>query len=88
MASASANYKLLDEQIKPFHIGNRTESTALLAWFIENVMREDPEQVEDAICDGGGDKGIDGIVFDEGSNDLFVLQSEAPQERDGNARRR
>jgi len=69
------DYDLIETQAAPFYVGNRTRSTALLAWFIENVMREDPDAVEDAICDGGGDKGIDAIVFDEDNNELFVLQA-------------
>jgi hypothetical protein len=75
VSTAGDAYQLLEDQVAFALFGNRTLSTALLAWFIENVMREDPDQVEDAICDGGGDKGIDAIVFDEGSNELFVLQS-------------
>jgi len=68
-------HDLIEAQTVPFYVGNRTRSTALLAWFIEHVMREDPDAVEDAICDGGGDKGIDAIVFDEDANELFVLQA-------------
>lgn len=75
MTLSESEYELLDEQADLYHLGNRTRSTALLAWFIENVMREDPANVEDAICDGGGDRGIDGIVFDEDANELFVLQA-------------
>ncbi len=75
MATIDDTYKALEDQVAFALFGNRTLSTALLAWFIENVMREDPDRVEDAICDGGGDKGIDAIVFDEESNELFVLQS-------------
>ena len=75
MSNAAENYDLLDRQLEPFHIGNRTKTTALLAWFIETVMREDPDRVEDAICDGGGDKGIDGIVVDVDANEVFVLQA-------------
>jgi hypothetical protein len=68
------DFDLVESQTDLYHVGNRTRSTALLAWFIENVMREDPDAVEDAICDGGGDKGIDAILFDEDANDLFVIQ--------------
>jgi hypothetical protein len=75
MATTGDTYEALEDQVAFALFGNRTLSTALLAWFIENVMREDPDRVEDAICDGGGDKGIDAIVFDEESNELFVLQS-------------
>ncbi len=73
------DHDLLESQIAPFHIGNRTRSTALLAWYIETVMREDPTDVEDAICDGGGDKGIDAILFDDDANELLVFQSKHRQ---------
>jgi hypothetical protein len=42
-------------------------------------MRRDPIEVEDAICDGGGDKGIDAMLYDEDGNELFVLQSKHRQ---------
>lgn len=74
-ASPDPDFELIAEQIAPFKVGNRTDSTALLAWFIENVMREDPDATETAICDGGGDKGIDGILYDEDGGDLFVIQA-------------
>jgi hypothetical protein len=72
---AADEHALIEAQTVPFYVGNRTRSTALLAWFIEHVMREDPDAVEDAICDGGGDKGIDALVLDEDANELFVLQA-------------
>ena len=77
--SSIDRHALLESQTEPFHVGNRTRSTALLAWFIETVMRLDPTDVEDAICDGGGDKGIDGIVFDQDANEIFVLQAKHRQ---------
>src|SRR3954447_8479341 len=72
-------FELLEAEISAFYVGNRTRSTALLAWFIETVMRRDPIEVEDAICDGGGDKGIDAMLYDEDGNELFVLQSKHRQ---------
>lgn len=72
---SQAQFDLLESQAQPYHLGNRTQSTALLAWFIENVMREDPDAVEDAICDGGGDKGIDAILLDDDGNEIYVLQA-------------
>jgi hypothetical protein len=77
--AAAPDHELLEAETAPFHIGNRTRSTALLAWFIETVMREDPPDVEDAICDGGGDKGIDAILFDDDANELLVLQAKHRQ---------
>lgn len=81
MTLSQDDFDLLEDQANLHHVGNRTQSTALLAWFLENVMREDPDEVEDAICDGGGDRGIDAIVFDEDANELFVLQAKRRRNR-------
>lgn len=69
------DFDLLEEEIAPFHIGNRTRSTALLAWFLETVWRLEPEDASDSICDGGGDKGIDAIHVDEDAQEITVFQA-------------
>jgi hypothetical protein len=71
----ASDFELLDEQFAVHHVGNRTESTAMLAWFLENVWREDPDDVETALCDGGNDKGIDAIVVDADGREITVFQS-------------
>ncbi len=68
-------FDLINEQVSLYKIGNRTVSAALLAWFLENVWRLDPAEVDDSICDGRGDKGIDAIVVDEDLREITVLQS-------------
>lgn len=69
------DFELLEREIEPFHVGNRTLSAALLAWFLETVWRIEPEAVVDSICDGTGDKGIDGIVVDEELSEIAVFQT-------------
>lgn len=73
--SAEEDFELLEQETAPYYVGNRTRSTALLAWFMENVWREDPDIIEDAICDGGGDKGIDAILVDRDAKEIAVLQA-------------
>lgn len=68
------DYEVLSNEIDAYHVGNRTRSVALLAWFLERVWRADPEETDSAICDGGGDKGIDAIFVDEEAKDIVVLQ--------------
>lgn len=68
-------YQSLSNAIDPFEVGNRTRSAALLSWFLETVWRLDPAEVEDSICDGGGDKGIDGIVVDDDQGEITIFQS-------------
>jgi hypothetical protein len=46
-------------------VKERTESRALLAWFLENYYRLDEMEVGECICDGRYDKGIDGIYVND-----------------------
>jgi len=72
---SQAEFDLLAVAIEPHLTGNRTESVALLAWFLENVWRMEPEDVDDAICDGGGDKGIDALQVDDDIGEITIFQS-------------
>ncbi|OZD38989.1 hypothetical protein CH252_30990 [Rhodococcus sp. 06-1477-1B] len=67
--------EILRAGIEAEEIGSRTESAALLAWFLINVWRMDPEDADSAICDGGGDKGIDALVVDDDLSELTVFQA-------------
>lgn len=75
MPETPTPFALIDQEIARDHYGNRTESVALLAWFLETVWRIDPEEVSDAICDGGGDKGIDALDVNEDLQEITVFQS-------------
>jgi len=68
------SYSEIAQAVDPYEIGARTRSAAALAWFFEAVWRLDPSQVEDSICDGSGDKGIDGIVIDDDATEITVFQ--------------
>jgi len=52
-----------------------TESRAFLAWVLRHYYRLDDLEVQDAICDGSDDKGIDGIYVDENEDRIDVFQS-------------
>lgn len=67
--------EILRAAIEGYQVGNRNESVALLAWFLENVWRVDAEDVDSAICDGGGDKGIDAIVVDDDLSEISIFQA-------------
>lgn len=68
-------FDLIENEARRHLVGNRTPSTALLAWFLEMVWRMEPEEVSDAICDGGGDKGIDALAVDEDLMEITVFQA-------------
>jgi hypothetical protein len=69
------DHQIIQDELQPFHTGTRTESAALLTWFLEAVWRIEPEDVDDAICDGPGDKGIDGLLIDDDLREITVLQT-------------
>ena len=56
------NYTNLLNLIQPYQQG-RTNSTAFLHWFLVNLYRLERIEVDDIVCDGHGDKGIDGVYF-------------------------
>jgi hypothetical protein len=72
---SQAEYALVQEMIQAHKVGVRTDSAAMLAGFLEIVWRLDPEDVEHAICDGPGDKGIDGLAVDDDLNEIVVFQA-------------
>ncbi len=71
----SSDFDLLSSQFEPHHIGNRTESTAMLAWFLTNVWRQESDDVQNALCDGSNDKGIDAIIIDRDTREIHVFQA-------------
>jgi hypothetical protein len=75
VAATDSQFDLIEAETGPHHVGNRTRSTALLAWFLETVWRLEPEEASDAICDGGGDKGIDALHVDNDAREITVLQA-------------
>ncbi len=84
-----AEYDLIKDEIDPYEVGSRTRSAAQLAWFLTKAWRLDPDQVEDSICDGPGDKGIDGLILDRETSEIVVLQSyhaDTPTNTQGSAK--
>ncbi|MBI2516926.1 MAG: AIPR family protein [Opitutae bacterium] len=51
-----------------------TESRAFLAWFLENYWRLDETEVFDAVCDGSGDKGVDGVYVNHPLQQIDIFQ--------------
>jgi hypothetical protein len=80
---ATSVHKLLAEEIEPHHVGSRTQAAALLAWFLQGVWRIDDADVDVAICDGGGDKGIDALVVEAELGEITILQSKYKKKASG-----
>ena len=75
-------YSNLIELIKPYKIASRRESTAFLHWFLTNIYRLSKIEVDDIVCDGHGDKGIDGIYINDYEGCIDVFQSKIVQRSD------
>lgn len=73
------NYPGLLETINGELVPGRTESHALLLWFLKNYYRLDEVEATDAVCDGPDDKGIDGIYVDDHLETIDVFQCKLVQ---------
>ena len=54
-------------------------SRAPLYWVLRFVLGLEETEAQDAICDGGNDKGIDAIHVDENDKTVYVFQSKRRQ---------
>ena len=80
MSPDDLNYQHLTQQLlAPYKFEGRTESASFLAWFLENIFRLDDVAAADAICDGHGDRGVDGIYVDHDISEIVFLQSKVRQ---------
>jgi hypothetical protein len=68
-------FRLIGEEILPYRLGSRSSSAAMLAWYLQNIWRLEPDEVDEAICDGSGDMGIDGLHFDPDLGELTIFQA-------------
>lgn len=73
------DYTNLVQVIEPYKIPGREEASAFLSWFLVNIYRLDIIEVQDIVCDGRGDKGIDGIYINENEECIDIFQSKTVQ---------
>jgi len=75
MPKVDLTYPAILKTLGEHNLKQRTESRALLAWFLDNYYRLDAVEVADCICDADDDKGIDGIYVNEQLAQIDVFQS-------------
>lgn len=75
MQESDLDYSSLSSLLSPYRKKERTVSRSFLNWFLENIFGMDDTSADDAICDGGQDKGIDAIYVDELNEEIIVFQS-------------
>lgn len=61
--------------VRPYEVSGRTESAALLLWFLETIYRLDDVEAQDAVCDRKQDAGIDAISVDDDRNEVVLFQA-------------
>lgn len=57
------------------NLQGRTESRSFLGWFLEHYFKLDQLRVEDSICDGSDDKGVDGLYVDSTLEVIYIFQT-------------
>lgn len=75
MQESDLDYSSLSSLLSPYTRKGRTVGRSFLNWFLENIYGMDDTSADDAICDGGQDKGIDAIYVDELNEEIIVFQS-------------
>jgi hypothetical protein len=71
----AGQFRKLNAASHQFVSDGRAPSAALLIWFLQHVMRLDEDEAIDCVCDGPGDKGIDGIWVDSVGEQINLLQA-------------
>ena len=59
--SDQKDFEAVEGCAKRFDAKGRTESAALLIWFLQTIYRLDDIEAEDAVCDRKFDEGFDAI---------------------------
>ena len=80
-SSLSLGYPAIKTMLAGYAMKQRTESKQFLAWFLDNYYRLEETEVDDCICDGQDDKGIDGIYVNEQLAQIDVFQARLATKR-------
>ena len=75
-------YPAVLDLISKYLVAGRDDSRAFLMWFLENYYRLDEFDVQEYVCDGFDDKGVDGVYVDDNLEQVDVLQSKLFQNND------
>lgn len=73
--SDPAVFSKIETLTKEFDAVGRTQSAALLIWFLQNIYRLDEFESEDAVCDKKHDAGVDAIVVNDAHQEIVLFQA-------------
>lgn len=79
MSALNLSYPEILDHFGKHKVPGRTASRAFLGWFLENYFRLEQLRVEDSICDGPDDRGIDGLYVDSTLEVIYAFQSKLMQ---------
>lgn len=81
--SDQSDFTELESFAKRFDAKGRTESAALLIWFLQTIYRLDDVEAEDAVCDRKFDEGFDAIFVNDPRREIAVFQCKRKKELPG-----
>ncbi|MBZ0293611.1 MAG: AIPR family protein, partial [Anaerolineae bacterium] len=82
MHQIDLTYPTILTSIDRYLVGDRTDSSAFLIWFLENYYRLDEVEAQDSVCDGNFDMGVDAIYVDDNLERIDVFQAKIYQRQD------
>ncbi len=81
--SDEKDFAELESFAKRFDAKGRTESAALLIWFLQTIYRLDDVEAEDAVCDRKFDEGFDAIFVNDSRREIAAFQCKRKKELSG-----
>jgi AIPR protein len=73
--SDPSDFQALESYADQYSAKHRTNSAALLIWFLSTVYRLDEVEAQDAVCDRQHDEGIDALVVNDSRREIVLFQS-------------
>lgn len=81
--SNKQDFAALESFIKPYEAKGRTESAAMLLWFLEVLYRLDDTEAQDAVCDRKHDAGMDALVISDVTREIAIFQAKRKEKLPG-----
>jgi len=81
--SDEKDFAELESFAKRYDAKGRTESAALLIWFLQTIYRLDEVEAEDAVCDRKFDEGFDAIFVNDSRREIAAFQCKRKRELPG-----
>lgn len=75
----NVDYPHVQELFAEYACKGRSESASFLIWYLVNYYRLDPSEAIDAVCDQGGDRGVDGVFVNDNDSTITIFQSKISQ---------